>query len=396
MISARISFQHKRILIVGGGKQAWRKGKKFLDEGASVMFLAPTFLEDIPKELRKEAIYHKDVLKQVDLVYACTNDCKVNDQVVEDANAQGITSASIHQSDQATLHLLHEKDFEHLHIALSTKGASPAFAKNIMEDMKHQYEEGYHRILSQLHFIRQYVLEHCAEEEQRTTFLKELAVKDETWISFLYQSIQQKHANILCFHGNEEPSTLQILHSFIEPFQEATSVAYLKEGNHIKSIKTIKSIMNDLKIPTTYFIVTLEEGRIYHKMKEQLEGETIVSCCLHEEDISSFMQMYQNKKVLFVVHESKSKFLVTKMKQSARSHMYAMELHDDIVKQSPDSIYVVPLMLLKGKHFKNDVLSSDGLYGKLSKLYKQVEIENQCLLENEWYCEILRKKMGIR
>lgn len=121
-----IKIENKKIVIVGGGKVAAHKLMtivKFID-AKQIVVCAESILTEV-RELGVVCIeqeYSKTLLKDAFLVYACTNDVQVNQQVCLDARELG---ALINVADNSSL-----SDFispavykdEHMSVAVSSQG----------------------------------------------------------------------------------------------------------------------------------------------------------------------------------------------------------------------------------------------------------------------------------
>lgn len=170
MKSARISFRNKTVWIIGAGNQAMVKGQQFIEEGAKVIFVAPSCHEDFPEWLGKsnslyqngsyqKKCYEKDDIHCGLLVYACTDNRKLNHQIVLDVNDIGLLSASVHGDEDATYHPLQSADYPHMHVAFSTNGAAPSYNRVLLEEMGASYQAIHHEKLSKLRVDRQAHLE---------------------------------------------------------------------------------------------------------------------------------------------------------------------------------------------------------------------------------------------
>lgn len=98
-----VDLTNRPVTIVGGGNVAFRKYKKLLEEDAKITILSPTIDERFDKSkinwVQKK--YSKEFLSDADLVLACTNDQKINQQVYQDAYPHQLVNntSNKHQSD---------------------------------------------------------------------------------------------------------------------------------------------------------------------------------------------------------------------------------------------------------------------------------------------------------
>ncbi|MDY3030702.1 MAG: NAD(P)-dependent oxidoreductase [Clostridia bacterium] len=82
--------------VIGGGKVALRKAAGLAAAGGCVRVAAPEISEGMPKgtELIR-CRYSKELIKGSFIVFAATNDKKLNEKIVEDARSLGILAMSV-------------------------------------------------------------------------------------------------------------------------------------------------------------------------------------------------------------------------------------------------------------------------------------------------------------
>lgn len=172
MRSAQISFKNKPILIVGGGTQALKKGRQFMEEGAKVTFLAPSISSELQEYDCINQSYNTENLKGMFLVYACTDDKELNHTIIREGNQEGILTASAHYDEDATFHPLVSRDYDDLHIAVSTNGAYPMYIPVLLEDMEALYFNNHAEKLKELRVFRQNLLDENIDSKTRHNLLK--------------------------------------------------------------------------------------------------------------------------------------------------------------------------------------------------------------------------------
>lgn len=177
MRTAQISFQNKKVWIIGGGNQGILRGKQFIEEGAQVIFVAPS----INKELQEilvggvsciESVYQKELITDGFLVFACTDNRELNHQIVMDANEKGMLSASVHKDSEASYHPLRFRDYPNLHVAMSTNGAFPSYLDVLLEEIEQNYHQVHHEKLEELRVWRGEILAQGLDKEERKAILK--------------------------------------------------------------------------------------------------------------------------------------------------------------------------------------------------------------------------------
>lgn len=91
-LSISVDIEGRKLLVVGGGRVGYHKACILAGYGADVVVVSPQFLADfslLSVTLVKEE-YSPAHLKDVFLVYACTESVELNKQIRQDAHAQGI------------------------------------------------------------------------------------------------------------------------------------------------------------------------------------------------------------------------------------------------------------------------------------------------------------------
>ncbi len=186
MRTAQISFQNKKVWIIGGGNQGILRGKQFIEEGAQVIFVTPSINKGLQEILAGgvsciEGVYQKELITEGFLVFACTNNRELNHQIVLDTNQKGMLSASVHKDSEASYHPLRFRDYPNLHIAMSTNGAFPSYLDTILEEIEGSYHQNHHEKLEELRAWRAEVLESERDPEVRRGILKDWKVRGNKW-----------------------------------------------------------------------------------------------------------------------------------------------------------------------------------------------------------------------
>lgn len=160
MLPLHIDVQNRHVLVVGGGKIAYRRLLLFLEEGAKVTVVSPEIIKDI------EDLFHKNLLswrqKKVDIsdlqhasiIIAATNDPAINEWVAANANAFQLVNVA---SNMTKGNFIVPKSVKkgRLSISVSTNGASPKRAKEICDQLSSQFDEEYIKELDRLFEQRQ-------------------------------------------------------------------------------------------------------------------------------------------------------------------------------------------------------------------------------------------------
>ncbi len=126
-----VNLKNKAVLIIGGGKIAARKVKGLLSEEAQVTLIGPTLHDTIDESSItwiKKKYETGDINSSASLIFACTDDKKLNEQILKEALPSQIVNVV---SDKEISEFYNMSMIKHngLKIGISTEGASPVVAK---------------------------------------------------------------------------------------------------------------------------------------------------------------------------------------------------------------------------------------------------------------------------
>lgn len=390
MRSAQISFKNKKVVIVGGGKQALKKVQDFLKEEADVKVISLHAIESISQDIVTLKPYDKKDIEGAFLVFACTDNKKLNHQIVIDANMQNSLSASVHKDDEATYHPLRFKEYNQMHLALSTNGAYPAYMDVMLKTFEEIYYTQFETTLEDLRFIREHVL--CLNIENKTTLLRSIAKVSKKQIAFYKEAIKANQAVVFVFHGNEEATSARMIEDVLMTIHQPVFYAYLKEDTK-HSIYTIKEHLSLLGVENViYQPMVLEKGYCFHKIKEiTIQCEDVL---INESVIKDLICAYAHlEQVLFVVHDTKNKTFVSMIEKHLPTNIKVMTLKDEVpVFDRNKDVHLIGLFILSATHLKEDVLGDNGIYGKLIKAGYSVHKDNACLLEKDYFKKCIYNK----
>ncbi|MGF9963380.1 precorrin-2 dehydrogenase [Bacillus rhizoplanae] len=131
------NLQGKTIVIIGGGKIAYRKAVGLKDTGAFVTVVSPDICEEMEKLSYitwKQKTFTEEDIKDAHLIYAATNHHDVNMMVKQAAHDfQWVNIVS--DGTQSSFHTPAViRDNEYI-VSISTSGKDPAFAKQIKQEL---------------------------------------------------------------------------------------------------------------------------------------------------------------------------------------------------------------------------------------------------------------------
>jgi siroheme synthase-like protein len=137
-----LDIENREVVLVGGGAVSARKAETVLRYGARVTVVAPAFTDEIEAwardgrvSLRRKRYDHSD-LEGATIVFASTDDGRVNEQIAHDCRARRIPVNVA--DDLALCEFIVPAVVENgsVQIAVSTGGKSPALARMLKRDLQ--------------------------------------------------------------------------------------------------------------------------------------------------------------------------------------------------------------------------------------------------------------------
>src|SRR5208282_284919 len=143
----------RECVVVGGGEVAARKVESLLEAGAHVTVVSPRLSPPMSAIVAREPIthvareYERGDIRGCVLVYAATDDPNLHRDLAAEARALGIPINVADVPDLCTFIAPAVVKRGALQIAISTSGASPAFAARLRSELEHQFGTEYALIL---------------------------------------------------------------------------------------------------------------------------------------------------------------------------------------------------------------------------------------------------------
>jgi precorrin-2 dehydrogenase/sirohydrochlorin ferrochelatase len=171
----------RQCVVVGGGEVAARKVESILEAGARVTVVSPSLSPPMEAIVAREQVthlarnYERGDIRGCVLVYAATDDPKLHRELAAEARTLGIPVNVVDVPELCTFIAPAVIKRGALQIAISTGGASPAFAARLRRNLEDQFGDEHALTLEVLRAARRQL--HACEIDPavRMRRLKDLA-----------------------------------------------------------------------------------------------------------------------------------------------------------------------------------------------------------------------------
>jgi precorrin-2 dehydrogenase / sirohydrochlorin ferrochelatase len=176
-----VDVSGRECVVVGGGEVAARKVESLVEAGARVTVVSPRVAPALAAVFARGPVVHLardyrtgDIRGSV-LVYAATDDSKLHRRLAAEARALGIPINVADAPELCTFIAPAVVTRGALQIAISTAGASPAFAARLRHSLEDQFGTEYALTLEVLRAARRQLRTDEIDPAERMRRLKELA-----------------------------------------------------------------------------------------------------------------------------------------------------------------------------------------------------------------------------
>ncbi|MFU0824644.1 precorrin-2 dehydrogenase/sirohydrochlorin ferrochelatase family protein [Clostridium sp.] len=177
-----IDIEDKLIAVIGGGKVALRKVKKFLEFQGKVRVISPEFLDEF-KELKNrfsgkleiiEDKFKEDYIKDAFLVIGATDRAEINKDISTYCRKNNILCNIIDNMGLSDFIVPSSIKRGSLVISISTMGKSPSLAAKIKRDLENTYSEEYEEYIDLLGEARKLILKNYNDDVEKRKILKDI------------------------------------------------------------------------------------------------------------------------------------------------------------------------------------------------------------------------------
>ena len=178
-----MNLQDKQVVVVGGGRVAYRKTIGLLDSGANVAVISPELVEEL-QELHNESKIswvperfspdQLDEFEPITLVFGATDIRDVNVSLSNEAMRRRIPCNIADVPDLCTFIVPAVITQGDLIISVSTGGASPALARRIREDLEKKFGPEYAMMTKLMGELRKQIVRNGSDSEANKKVFMEI------------------------------------------------------------------------------------------------------------------------------------------------------------------------------------------------------------------------------
>lgn len=155
-----LDLSNKPVVVIGAGSVATRKIRTLLRANAMVTVISPSATAPIRRLIQAKRMrwvrrpYRPGDLRGARLVIAATDDLAINQTICVEAKRRNLLVNCIAPPSAGNFFVPSLVRRAGISLAISTDGASPAFAKRLRRDLEHFLSDGYPQLLKAMSAAR--------------------------------------------------------------------------------------------------------------------------------------------------------------------------------------------------------------------------------------------------
>lgn len=180
-----LNLAGRRCVVIGGGPVAERKATMLAEAGAVTVVISPAVTEGLQQLQRErehvvwiEREYQQGDLADAFLAFAATDRPEVNAAVAAEAEAEGIPMNDASEGARGSMITPGVLRRGGLVVAVSTSGAGPTAARQLIREIDEQFGEDYERYIEFLSSARAWIKARIADPGRRKRLFRRLAETD--------------------------------------------------------------------------------------------------------------------------------------------------------------------------------------------------------------------------
>lgn len=173
-----LKIDDMKIVIIGGGKVAYRKCMNFLAFNKKVLVVSKEFVKEF-EEIKEQVeivkgAYNEKYIKDAFVVVAATNNKEVNREIGIYCRQHNKLVNVVDDKDLSNFTVPSFVKRGDLLLSVSTGGKSPSLSRKIRKDLEEVYDDGYEEYVELLGQAREMIIENTSDIKERRKRLKEL------------------------------------------------------------------------------------------------------------------------------------------------------------------------------------------------------------------------------
>ena len=173
-----LKIDDMKIVIIGGGKVAYRKCMNFLAFNKKVLVVSKEFVKEF-EEIKEQVeivkgAYNEKYIKDAFVVVAATNNKEVNHQIGTYCRQHNKLVNVVDDKDLSNFTVPSFVKRGDLLLSVSTGGKSPSLSRKIRKDLEEVYDDSYEEYVKLLGQAREMIIENTSDIKERRKRLKEL------------------------------------------------------------------------------------------------------------------------------------------------------------------------------------------------------------------------------
>lgn len=174
-----IDITDKKVIVVGGGRIAYRKIKTLVDYTLNIEIISPTINQKLQQLVKTSHIiwrtkhFEPQDISDAYLVIAATDDATVNDLVKQSLPANVLFNHT-GQADAGNVMFPNTIRRDKLTISVATEGASPKLNQQIVKELEAMYPENYELFMQFLFKCRQMIKQMTLSDNDKQQLLAQI------------------------------------------------------------------------------------------------------------------------------------------------------------------------------------------------------------------------------
>ena len=178
LLPVSLNVSERRCVIFGGGAVSARKAQSLHECGAEVIVIAPQWSDDwhdLQSQIQCETrVYAPGDCAGASLVFACTDNRAVNQQIADEARESGIWCNVADAPATSDFHSAATVRRGDIAISIATGGSFPALARHLRQKIESAIGPEYEELLEILAERRAALPSKLAEQSERAEFWREI------------------------------------------------------------------------------------------------------------------------------------------------------------------------------------------------------------------------------